>query len=165
MPQFGGLCSVTHRSASKLSFHAATLITAGGQASGIHTTEYTLMYQKSCSQEWRVSVWGCRRTAAGCKQRGIGSPPDTTFWVVFQMGVPFWIPKMVRHPHKKDPKRDHELENFPFLRRSIRYSGAPNSRCLGLRLRFCKPRSEQIDGERPAIQNTGVQIHTKNIPL
>ena len=35
-------------------------------------------------------------------------------WVVLQIGVPFEVPSIVRHPYKRDPKRDHNLENYPY---------------------------------------------------
>ena len=38
-------------------------------------------------------------------------------WVVIEIRVPFWVPNIVRHPYKQDPKRDPKLENHPYLPR------------------------------------------------
>ena len=35
---------------------------------------------------------------------------------VLKNGIP-WSPKIVQHPYKKDPTRDHNLENYPYGRR------------------------------------------------
>ena len=32
---------------------------------------------------------------------------------------PFWIPNVVRHPYKMDPKRDRSLENYPHEQRHL----------------------------------------------
>ena len=32
---------------------------------------------------------------------------------VFESKVPFWVRTIARHPYKKDPKRDINLENYP----------------------------------------------------
>ena len=33
--------------------------------------------------------------------------------VVLEMRVAVWVPNIVRHPYKKDPKRDPNVENYP----------------------------------------------------
>ena len=35
-------------------------------------------------------------------------------WVVLYIRVPFSVPIIVRHPYKKDPERDPNLENYPY---------------------------------------------------
>ena len=44
-------------------------------------------------------------------------PPPHPFgmWVVLENRVPFEIPKIVRQPYKKDPKKGSNLENSPFV--------------------------------------------------
>ena len=34
--------------------------------------------------------------------------------VVPQIRVPIWVPNIVRQPYNKDPKRDPNLDNYPY---------------------------------------------------
>ena len=46
-----------------------------------------------------------------------------------QIKVPFEVPNIVRHPYKKDPKRDPSSENYPCVTVCRRFGG-----CTGLQL-------------------------------
>ena len=60
--------------------------------------------------------------------RGRQSDPDNLTWhwianwrlresmgVVRKIRVPFGVPSRVRHPYKKDPEREPNLENYPCM--------------------------------------------------
>ena len=34
--------------------------------------------------------------------------------IVLEIRFPFWVPNIIRHPYKEDPKRDPNLENYPY---------------------------------------------------
>ena len=38
-----------------------------------------------------------------------------SLWIVLSLRVSFWEPKIVRQPYKKDPKRDPNLEYYPYM--------------------------------------------------
>ena len=35
--------------------------------------------------------------------------------VVLLIRVPFWVPNIVLHPYNKDPKRDPDLDSYPYI--------------------------------------------------